>query len=777
MALPVSTTPPTNLRQAYQQDEQRPMSSASIWRPFFTSDSSRKRPTTPGTREVRVRTVSTPYAQRPTLVNARTVQRQNSEEDIGRRDFQSSPVLLESVSRQRLRRSISSFRKHGGQRYFTDPVVGVSNQTAHGSILPAKQSPLSPVSRSSTFDIDLPPGTPIFTSSPPIAHAPRTNPSINKRISVAPSDPNTVSSDNDTKLFSDDESMDFHSDTAYDSLATRATVSSQSGHRQPKIETIFDESNLEHTEGRVPTLEVLMRRSNLNEIDLHSTRGTSAWSESVGIGIHGFEDDDNMESEPQTLTPVREHPMGSVEELNATPIAFHRGVATIVGSSPPSSVVRRPIQQPKGLRFTVSEDVEMQDEDSIDWSPKSDKESKKIHALGPDSPITRRAARILNATHEPESKRNSIFDWSENQKSPAETPNGVGPRPKTVHGKQGDEQNRSRAAGRKGPSAIHFRSQSVPVNRESGNDLEVPPTNAKFGTWGLGNKPVSEEWSDDFEFDDVEEEVQPLQLPPGPRDSVRSVKVPQSIIDRQASVHQQFSQVQEFMILVEELRRLRAQGAQLDLLESQSRQLWEDAENIINLATLNEEDEAALRPSSPMSSDIFGEDASPSSRRISTEDAKRDSFGIRSVSGPATPPSVTRPRGESLAHAKTFLQTIHQNRGTTDLSPPQQRAQREKLPFDTQDLRDLVVKAGVITRALKDIVRKAQGVNVSPERTPQKQHDPTFSHIFNPPESSPSPMMRKPGIPKSQSANSYLSEAVGSENELPAPLKLTMIEV
>ena len=312
--------------------------------------------------------------------------------------------------------------------------------------------------------------------------------------------------------------------------------------------------------------------------------------------------------------------------------------------------------------------------------------------------------------------------------------------------------------------------------------MEIPASNAKFGTWGLGNKPVSEEWSEDFEFDDTEEDTPPLELAGGsqelgPRDSTRSVKVPQSIIDRQASVHQQFSQVQEFMMLVEELRRLRTQGAQLDLLESQSRQLWEDAENIINLATLNDEDEVPARPGSPISSDIFGDDTSPSSRRISAEDSKRDSFGIRSTSGPATPPSVTRPRGESLAQAKTFLQTIHQHRGNIDLTPPQVRAQREKLPFDTQDLRDLVVKAGVITRALKDIVRKAQGVQVSPERTPQKQHDPTFSHIFNPPDTSPCPPLRRAGIPKSHSANSYLSESVGTENEIPPPLKLTMIEV
>ncbi|KAI9880226.1 MAG: hypothetical protein M1823_006754, partial [Watsoniomyces obsoletus] len=148
-------------------------------------------------------------------------------------------------------------------------------------------------------------------------------------------------------------------------------------------------------------------------------------------------------------------------------------------------------------------------------------------------------------------------------------------------------------------------------------------------------------------------------------------------------------------------------------------ELWDDAENIINLATLNDEDETPLRPPSPISPDIFGEDRSPNNHRISI-DERRDSSARRSLSNPATPP-FSRPRGESLMQAKSFLQTIHQNRGGEDSSPAAPFSPpREKLPFDTQDLRDLVTRAGVITRALKEIVRKAEGVAVSPQRRPQK---------------------------------------------------------
>ena len=326
---------------------------------------------------------------------------------------------------------------------------------------------------------------------------------------------------------------------------------------------------------------------------------------------------------------------------------------------------------------------------------------------------------------------------------------------------------------------MHLRSQSVPVNRESGIDLELPPSTAKFGTWGLGNKPVSEEWSDDFEFDDVEEvdEAQITTIQPVNRDSIRSVRVPQAIIDRQASVHIQFGQVQEFMLLVEELRRLRTQGATLQLLQSHSRQLWDDAENIINLATLNDEDEGPLRPPSPDISDIFGEDPSPSSRRISVEEPRRNSLSRRSISSPATPPTG-RPRGESLAQARNFLQAIHHKKNGQEFSPAEAQVQaRGKMPFDTQDLRKLVERAGVITRALKEIVRKAEGVTVSPQRTPQRTHDPSFSHIFNPPDASPCPPFKKPGLPKSRSANSYLGSVVADdEDDLPSsPMRFTTV--
>jgi hypothetical protein len=784
MALSASDPAPT-LRDAYLQQEdqqdqqdQRPESSASIFRPFFSSGYARKRYGSAGPQMASPNTVATPYSQQATLVSPRAVQRHNIDDD--QTGFAASSAAVAPPNRQKLKRSLSSFRRTGRTRYFTEPSISLSNHNAHGSIIPSTRSPLSPVSRSSTFDIDLPPGTPIFASSPPLIQAPRANPSINKRVSAIHSEVNTASSDNDTRLFSDDDSMDFQSDTAYDSLATRATVSSQSGYRQPKIETIFDESN-EHVDGQVHTLEALMQQSTLDD----SSSKPSPWQSPVGIGIQGWDDDDDQpmrDGDHLTLTPVKEHPFGSVEELNATPMPLRRVVPTMIGSSPPASVIRHPHHTLKTPSLEQDIDMDVEDEDSIDWSPKSNHDEPRSPVLPSNSPIARRQARLMDIS-ESESKRSSIFDWSENQVAGAD----IIPRPKTVHGKHANEQNRSRASGRKGPSAVHLRSQSVPVNRDNGTDPDLPAANAKFNTWGLGKKGVSEEWSDDFEFDDIDEPVPSLPVStgnntPGPRDSIRSVKVPQAIIDRQASVHQQFSQVQEFMSLVEELKRLRTQGLALGILESKSPHLWIDAENIINLATLNDEDEEPFQPHSPTSSDIFGEDASPNGRRISLEDNKRDSLNVRSFSGIATPPSATRPRGESLLQAKSFLQTIHQNRGDSASTNSPYASRRDKLPFNTQDLRELVAKTGVITRDLKEVVRRAEGVNISPQRTPQQRppkYDPTLGQLFNPPShSSPLPNgMSKPGLPKSRSANSYLSEGVGGGNENTPFNKLTMIEV
>ena len=596
-------------------------------------------------------------------------------------------------------------------------------------------------------------------------------------MSIAPSDPTTASSDNASRVFTDDESMDFHSDTAYDSLATRATASSHSGFRQPKIETIFDEMSVDQQPMETDALEDLMQRATLDEMHTVSPDGGSAQT-TIGIGIRGIDDDEQMRDVSPESTPIKSPTMDADESVS-TPVP-RRAIrdTAVLTSSPPA---KRLFSQMQHDEPELPNMMDVSEGDEIDWSPKSDRDGKKGVNDMPSSPVQSHLDRLSEDDFEEQhsAKRSSIFDWSEHSKFGSDQSNGISPRPQTVHGKQGNQVSRSRPPGRKSNAAMHLRSQSVPVNRDSLTENDLPSSATKFGTWALGSKPVSEEWSDDFEFDDADEVgaafAAAVEDKAEKRESIRSVKVPQSIIDRQQSVHLQFGQVRDFMLLVEELKRLRVRGTDLGLLESHSRQLWDDAESIIDLATVNEEDDALPRPPSPISSDIFGEETPPPKRTI--EDEFGRSINRRSISSPGTPP-YGRPRGESI-QTKNFLHAIHQNRSVVETPPPERAApgrDRDKLPFDTQDLRDLVVRAGVITRALKEIVRKAEGVSLSPGRSTPKFQDPIFRQIFEPPNSSPTPGLSKPGLPKSRSANSYLDIAgTSSEHEISQQLNFTKV--
>lgn len=762
----------------------------STWRPFFEPRSSRKKHSSGAGREFSARLISPTLGQPPTLLSASAVEPREPVDHLEDQLLvQSDPIVPPTTRRHKIRRTLSSVRRGIPQRHFTDPIVRVNKDEAYGSIVPpAALTHLSPVSDVSAFEVQLPHGTPIFTSSPPLYGSSHHRFVLPKRSSAAPSDPTTASSDNDTRVFTDDDSMDFQSDTAYDSLATRATASSHSGFRQPKIETIFDELSMDADSPQTSGLEDLMQRTTLHDPG-SGLGGRSDQATTVGIGIHGLDRARPTRdiSPDQASTPVK-GPHVDTEDSVSTPVPKRRrNTGPLLNSSPPSMrAYSNNLQHEPELPRMMDLDSDHAEED-IDWSPKVDDEIQDDHFRG--NLTTRLAIRFDQLSDddfdEPQStKRSSIFDWSEHQKLGSDQSNGVSPRPKTVHGKNGMKNGRSRTSGRKSNATMHLRSQSVPTNRDSLTEADLPSSATKFGTWALGSKPVSEEWSDDFEFDDMDENIE-LSEPVSDdkawkRESIRSVKVPQSIMDRQQSVHIQFGQVREFMLLVEELKRLRQRGTQLALLNSHSRQLWEDAESIIDLATVNEDEENLVRPPSPVSSDIFGDETPPSKRPVEEEGNMVHETGRsvnrRSISSPGTPP-YGRPRGESI-QTKTFLQTIHQHRAAPEASPIEVHVQpRDKLPFDTQDLRDLVVRAGVITRALKEIVRKAEGVSVSPERTsvPRFSQDPIFRQIFDPPDASPSPTSKKPaGLPKSRSAHSYLDGASnGKELDITQSLKYT----
>lgn len=863
------TTP--SLSEEHQSSDAPP-----LWRPYFSSgyrrssaNQPRKRHTSSPGQADSIRSVQRTSDRHPVLVSAKSIQSRLSEDDIDdvgvrltsnsyladideKHDAQeikatTTPPVPKKKHRSRHSFSVSDMfglsspavsktstimSKSGSFRRRTN-VTGRPDGDSDSSVIKqTTSSPLSPISNVSTFDVDLPRGTltfppypnldassesysiPRFLSSSNILPSNRT-----KRVSLAPSDPasTTFGSDYDQKVFTsgDEDSMDFQSDTAYDSLATRATASSHSGLRGPCIDTIFDESPPPETSKELVALEDLIDGGSLDGLAItmeqnhkglmvrsieeeqlsisSSPRQPSSMVKEDGYEPDEEEMEDSMEEIQTVSTPIRSQAFDE-DDFLTTPMPKRHGRDDAEFPSSPSSALRTGnVQRTEDIRISV-EGLSINDES--EWDKSTDPDSSfegpanlpefPKRTLRRTTPLPYHVRRDsvddvdLDSMESHTEQRLSIFDWSEQQKADRDPLNGSNPRPKTVHGKQTLEHRGSRSSGRRGPSALHLRSQSVPVARESvmENDPNFPAT--KFGTWGLGNKGVSEEWNDDFEFDDLDSGANdglgglPLNVI-----SSKGMKVPQSIIDRQASVHGQFSQVQELMLLVEELKRLRVHGVALQLIEGQSSHLWEDAENIINLATLNDEDDDLRPPHSPASRSTFDDfdDHSPTfSRSRKPSDINSDENGYsdpvrrRSMSNAATPPNG-RPRSESLAQAKSFLQTIQQSRNGGDSSPAQiEIYQQKKLPFDTQDLRELVGRASSVTRALKEIVRKAEGVSVSPDKTPKKFSDPAFSQIFQRIEESPSPTLNTPGLTTSRSAHSYLGSSVGggrsSQNEI-----------
>jgi hypothetical protein len=862
-----------------------------VWRPYFSSgygrlnaSQPRKRHTSGSGRADSIRPVQKISNRHPILVSAKSVESRPSQDDIDdvdvrnmsnsymvdideQHDADDGKVTASHIPKKkhRSRHSFSVSDMFGSssptasktsaaksksgsvqrRRGMTEPPPGKSDTTGLDR---TKASPLSPISNVSTFDIDLPRGTPTFplhpnfdarSESSSVPRFPSSSNAMlsnrNKRVSLAPSDPasTTFGSDYDQRVFSsgDEDSVDFQSDTAYDSLATRATASSHSGLRKPDIETIFDESPPRQTSKNLVALEDLMgggtldglainmelnrkgpmARSTVQEqlFDSSSPRQPSSVSREDGYEPDEEETEDSMEEVHHVSTPVRTQTFEE-DDFITTPMPKRHESAQVDVCSPASSVqCNSQVQGKEDIRMSI----EATSIDESEWDKTTDPEStfnESMKLSGFPRHIPRRITPPPFRIHQDSTdsmdvdsmdwhaeQRLSIFDWSEQQKSDRDLLNGSSPRPRTMHGKQSLENRGSRSSGRRGLSALHLRSQSVPVARESmmENDPHFPAT--KFGTWGLGNKGVSEEWNDDFEFDDLDngddKELGGLPLNAIPSQGMR---VPQSIIDRQASVHGQFGQVQEFMLLVEELKRLRIHGAALDLLEGPSGHMWDDAENIINLATLNDDDDDLRPPNSPASPsafDDFDEQSPPLSRTRKQSDIHSDDNGYlepvprRSISSAATPPSG-RPRGDSLAQVKSFLQTIQQSRNGPDSSPAEiEIYQQKKLPFDTRDLRELVSRASTVTRALKEIVRKAEGVSVSPDKTPKKVSDPAFSQIFHRVEESPSPSpspssspsLRKPSLPKSRSAHSYLGSSMNggntTQNDLSGRMKMMTV--
>lgn len=763
----------------------------------------------------------TPHSWKATQSSGHRQKGHRSNGSTGRRiasDPQTSKLRRTTLSSQ------ADVGQTPGRRNFTDPTVvyhvtselgTVGSPVLHSSDQHGPPVLPPPLYSPNAFEIDFrtglsshpstshseSPSTTSYVTSAPPSSPPVPILAVNRpqRYSVGPSDraSTLVGSDNDARGFVDEEEMDFQSETVFDSLRTGATGSSNSDTRGPRIETIFDESPPpDIRKPKLVELQELLRDGSFTSTPANTDSKRRRIEEEEGLS-----------------TPIRTDASKLEDDDFPTPVnrQADRLLHPVVFASPaevPSSLSLGRLEWDDddlgrstgqwAFEGAEGEDWECDDGDVAGHNQTGGPSISRgpSHATVQSNPaITGRNPLTFTDEAGERDSRSNIFDWSEQHHVEKDALQGSSPRPSTVHGKQGAESRGSRSTGRRGPQAVHLRSQSVPVTPDTSIHREYGNASSKLGPWGLGNKGVSEDWNDDFEFEEPNAREGQGDGGSDLNSTSRAVPdfVPKAILERQASVHGQFGQVREFALMVEELKRLRAQAYSLGIIEGPSVELWKEAEGIINLATQDDEEREYSPPHSPSSPrsnpDPFEEDsATKHNRRIShqsqtqeqtTVKANGHDFGptiprLEAVSRFTTPPSV-RPRKESSAKAKSVLETIHQQRGNNDplLTDTESRTQK-KLPFDTTSLRDLVVRAGVVTRAVKEIVRKAENTPQAQIRQQSPPPDPLFSQIFVQPDESP--LTANGRVSKNTSTNGFRPGAIsGNENEINGHMKLMTV--
>ncbi|TVY37493.1 hypothetical protein LSUB1_G006542 [Lachnellula subtilissima] len=658
-------------------------------------------------------------------------------------------------------------------------------------------SPLPPLSRLSSFNVDLARLGLSSSSSSAHRHSP-TSPNLQPNATdtsvpttghVSPNlsnfashtskpsrtsqitDQTFVGSDNDTKGFTsgDDEDLDFQSETVFDSLRSGATGSIRSRHTP--LDSMFDESP-PSVNGNAKT----------KRLSIHEMLGNGGFSEGHNRII---EEDEGMS------TPVK-GPRFSQEEGFETPVRHASLDSTGIPSSPPSFSLAT-----KEFTRMSLDDAE----DDEDWTRDDENMAMSSQLSPPSNSLNSRRvspsfrAALADLTHSastngssapntvrPERPKSNLFDWAEPSSAEKLDYMGNTARPKTAHVKQLADGRGGRAIGRRGPTPLHVRSQSVPVVPDNAGQREHAKLTPKFGTWGLGAKGSSEDWDNDFEFegtsfDNADDEDGDLKM------ESSGMLVPPAIQASQASVVGHVGQIRE----------------KKGLLAGASAPLWKEAEGIIALAVPDEEDltlspphspssimfdresadedgdrgfdvEHLIRPEAPF--ELLNRNGRPTGlvynggtvRRQSVFSVDDDIFGAVLNSSPTKdhlrPPTLTRPSSIRSASdvARSVMETMHQHRATSDPLLKEMAAQAsEKMPFDTTSLRDLVHRASVLSRTLADLIRKSDGRSPSPDAAPQRESSPAFTRVFTDPMASP-----PKNLPRSQSNGSILNGSIDS---------------
>jgi hypothetical protein len=345
------------------------------------------------------------------------------------------------------------------------------------------------------------------------------------------------------------------------------------------------------------------------------------------------------------------------------------------------------------------------------------------------APPRRGSAESKDGTASKRDTRSNLFEWSEQQHLEKSSTGKSPPRPRTVHGKKDHADRGSRSVGRRAPSGLHARSQSVPVAPGMAGK-RVPVVTNKFGTWGVGSKGVSEDWDEDFDFGDDEGPL-PALNPSGAVEERRVdsgsgvMRIPQTIRDQQVKVVNNIGLVREFGLLIEELKAIRHKLVESGATEFAQSELGQEIDAMIELADREVDDPFPFKdsPPTPYEFDPF-EESQPAESAVHTPpqpwhtpNPRRSRSQRRSVlpyenndvfstpitqpssslvlnSSPAntvTPPATNRPRKDSEAMARSVIEALHRRKDTQDSNlslkpvPTQQ-----KVLFDTNTLRYIV---------------------------------------------------------------------------------------
>lgn len=675
--------------------------------------------------------------------------------------------------------AVDSLREvHSSYSSHTGDIADVSFESSRPSSSPAFESRTVSLSNTSNHIPSRVPSQHGYNppAARPVSHRPASPSSVpirHSRYSITPSEQAStlVGSDSEARIWSGEESdTDLQSDTVFDSMRTRGTRAS-SGARGPTIETIFDESP-RPLKPKISPLKDLLPKGTFPELDKHSTI---------------------QEEESNFSTPVRSVVPDRGTGNGGSPTPAPRSASRFspdIPSSPPKPVSLGVLEWDNSADDADDGQWSFDEDDSDLWELSSEKTPNTYHATklsirrshpvltGFDSrPVsTFTAPRPSTDTFERDA-RSSIFDWSESAVADWSVGNRTPPRPKTVHGKKDAHGRGSRSVGRRVPSGLHARSQSVPVVPDMTGKRDARITN-KFGTWGVGSKGVTEDWNDDFDFGDGDDGLGPTGNEKV--ESPSSMFVPKSIREQQSNVLANIGLLREWGLLIEELKDLRARAATLNILEGPYKNMWQQVEGMIELADQEVDDEPIVpqlsAPSSPgFDADAFDEPrtATPASGRargrsllqaakdsmshcaspaisVGTKGRRKsiliptdDIFSCPSPT-PKTPqdtPQVmptTRPRKNSEVVALSVIEALQQRRNADPLSPNSDTPAK-KVPFDTGTLKHIVPYVNGLMHQAKSALRETEHLYSSPAHTPTGGNSPLRRFLAaDPSDESPS---------------------------------------